>query len=572
MSTTILWYILGGFILGFLASTLWESLYYRGWRLERYYNEHVLGRNRGGSSSNTQNATQQNREFHGQERRSGETQNPEGNAVQTDRRAERQSTATSTATSTGRATGSPSSTRDVPAGGSTPTQSSGSASRREPVKKNSHQEERDSSRATGIYRSTREQFTASALVSKELASKSADVERSAPDSTGQIGPFSFTSADGKTQLETSTGAQPKASRPAPTSQAQIDRVAPPTSRGKPLPGTSVQPKRIGSASSSPQPRTRTFESSVPLQDNLKNPFTDGISREEIVGVLGSLPLMRNRAPNTEIEAANLSALDAPATEPFTDHIFEQDGDTAALVPSTDPFLTSAEASAMMASQPSSANAADEDTLELTINRLQERSLRAKQPAPPASEPSSASATAAQEALASPSSVAESLQDSNYPDDLTQINGVGFAFQQRLYEADFFTWHQIGESKPEELRAATRAGANTKVEAWCEDAKKLANEHGRANIVFDGPTPSNFRKIKGIGASTIQALLQSEIFTYRDLSRSSIPKLTAIFDKEEINPTAENFQIWIDMAHDLASETKSASKSKKGTSSKKTSAE
>jgi len=64
--------------------------------------------------------------------------------------------------------------------------------------------------------------------------------------------------------------------------------------------------------------------------------------------------------------------------------------------------------------------------------------------------------------------------------LTTINGIGPAFQKRLYDAGVCTFAQLAQQTPERLRQIVRANnkQRSKPEAWIAEARRRAQDHAR----------------------------------------------------------------------------------------------
>jgi len=137
---------------------------------------------------------------------------------------------------------------------------------------------------------------------------------------------------------------------------------------------------------------------------------------------------------------------------------------------------------------------------------------------------------------------------NYPDDLTQINGIGEVYQKRLYQNGIFTWYQVAETPVAKLWEVTEAIKAAHVEDWPPQARRLAEEAGRIGVRYSGPMPDKLTNLSGIGPGAQLALRQHGIVTYHQLANSSIDKLQAILNEAgaHVDP-----QTLIDQAKELA---------------------
>lgn len=120
------------------------------------------------------------------------------------------------------------------------------------------------------------------------------------------------------------------------------------------------------------------------------------------------------------------------------------------------------------------------------------------------------------------------RSTDFPDNLSKINGVGDVYKFRLYAAGIYTWHQVAESDVATLRAATNAYPGANVEDWPEQARALAEKHGRQDAYYGGPVPDDLTRIKGIGPVGERTLYRAGICTYDQLAGSAVSELKALF--------------------------------------------
>ena len=67
-------------------------------------------------------------------------------------------------------------------------------------------------------------------------------------------------------------------------------------------------------------------------------------------------------------------------------------------------------------------------------------------------------------------------EGNLSDDLTAIQGIGIAIQNRLNTSGIKSYARLAQASPEDLRAALGERASgAKVEDWIAEAQKLAKE-------------------------------------------------------------------------------------------------
>jgi predicted flap endonuclease-1-like 5' DNA nuclease len=138
----------------------------------------------------------------------------------------------------------------------------------------------------------------------------------------------------------------------------------------------------------------------------------------------------------------------------------------------------------------------------------------------------------------------------HPDDLSKVKGIGDVYRQRLFRAGIYTWHQVATSDVATLRRATHAYPSSNVEEWPEQARQLAERHGRAGAVYRGPAPDELTKILGIGPVTAQSLYRAGICTYEQLAVTSKEDLAALFPIA-VAGDQPDFDRWIAQAVQLA---------------------
>lgn len=143
----------------------------------------------------------------------------------------------------------------------------------------------------------------------------------------------------------------------------------------------------------------------------------------------------------------------------------------------------------------------------------------------------------------------SAASGNRPDPLSDIRGIGDAYEQRLYEAGIFTWHELGQVDVDTLRAVTKALPNSQPESWIEQARQLAAENGRIGATYTGPVPSDLTRIQGIDQVFEQELVRAGIVTFAQLAQTTAPELAAIIPAHRLDD-AIDFAAWIGEAREL----------------------
>jgi predicted flap endonuclease-1-like 5' DNA nuclease len=174
----------------------------------------------------------------------------------------------------------------------------------------------------------------------------------------------------------------------------------------------------------------------------------------------------------------------------------------------------------------------------------------RQPAAtPAPEYQPFGASAAGTAQPSSASGPPSAASGNRPDPLSDVRGIGDVYEQRLYEAGIFTWHELGQVDVDTLRAITKALPTSQPESWIEQARQLAAENGRIGASYTGPVPSDLTRIRGIVQVFEQELVRAGIVTFAQLAQTTAPELAAIIPAHRLDD-AIDFAAWIGEAREL----------------------
>lgn len=145
------------------------------------------------------------------------------------------------------------------------------------------------------------------------------------------------------------------------------------------------------------------------------------------------------------------------------------------------------------------------------------------------------------------------QAASYPDNLTEIRGIGDVYEQRLYQAGIFTWHQLAQTDPDTLRTVTKALPTSDPASWVEQARELARERGREGAVYTGPIPDNLTRIPGIDQVYEELLYRAGIVTFAQLARLSPQALGEIIPAHQVGDHID-FTAWIDQAAALSQQT------------------
>lgn len=136
-----------------------------------------------------------------------------------------------------------------------------------------------------------------------------------------------------------------------------------------------------------------------------------------------------------------------------------------------------------------------------------------------------------------------------PDPLSDIRGIGDVYEQRLYEAGVFTWHELAQVDPETLQEITKALPNSNPASWIEQARGLAAENGRIGATYTGPVPDDLTRISGIDQVFEQELMGGGIVTFAQLAQATPQRLAEIIPAHGLDD-AIDFAGWIAKAGEL----------------------
>lgn len=138
---------------------------------------------------------------------------------------------------------------------------------------------------------------------------------------------------------------------------------------------------------------------------------------------------------------------------------------------------------------------------------------------------------------------------NYPDDFTQIDGIGPALCRNLYGSGIYTWHQLSQVTKEELDPITKD--DKKISGWKRQARALAEKNQRTNAIYSGKTPSVFKEIRALKPGDPQVLYSGGITTFEELAACDPETLKSLF-QDVAGGNTKNFSNWIQRAQELQS--------------------
>jgi predicted flap endonuclease-1-like 5' DNA nuclease len=139
-------------------------------------------------------------------------------------------------------------------------------------------------------------------------------------------------------------------------------------------------------------------------------------------------------------------------------------------------------------------------------------------------------------------------------DLSIIDGIGETYEQRLYTAGVGTFWELAYLTDTALKEILRLSdwqmrsidfADIRLQA-----QQLAIDTNAKGLLWDGETPDDFARIKGIGKVYEQRLYEKGIRTYRALAGEKVETLSAILGPQVFGVQIEQ---WIRQAAVLAAE-------------------
>jgi predicted flap endonuclease-1-like 5' DNA nuclease len=137
-------------------------------------------------------------------------------------------------------------------------------------------------------------------------------------------------------------------------------------------------------------------------------------------------------------------------------------------------------------------------------------------------------------------------------DLSIIDGIGETYEQRLYGAGVGTFWELANLSDADLRQILRLSdwqlrsidfADIRLQA-----RQLAVDTNSIGLLWDGETPDDFSRIKGIGQVYEQRLYEAGIRTYRALAAAKPEDIAAILGPQVFHPQIAQ---WLTQAQTLA---------------------
>jgi chromosome segregation ATPase len=166
-----------------------------------------------------------------------------------------------------------------------------------------------------------------------------------------------------------------------------------------------------------------------------------------------------------------------------------------------------------------------------------------------------------------------------PQHLSEIDGIGTVFEQRLFEYGIGTYFEVANLSDEEFRKALKLDEIAKasktgskmlkidLNAIRKDAMRLAKETGTLGRTWLGGQPDDFEPIDGIGHVFELRLYNAGICTYEALIKAGAARLAEIVQpptsKRPARFKAPDYEGWIEQAIELMNKRNKAASGSSG---------
>jgi predicted flap endonuclease-1-like 5' DNA nuclease len=143
------------------------------------------------------------------------------------------------------------------------------------------------------------------------------------------------------------------------------------------------------------------------------------------------------------------------------------------------------------------------------------------------------------------------------DPLIDINGIGPAYEQRLFDAGIYTFDDLAAQTPARLRelVGAKAWQEADTEAWIAEARQMAQKHERT-LAIGGPRHDPLIDINGIGPAYEQRLFDAGIYTFDDLAAQTPARLRELVGAKAWQEA--DTEAWIAEARQMAQAAKERS--------------
>jgi predicted flap endonuclease-1-like 5' DNA nuclease len=142
-----------------------------------------------------------------------------------------------------------------------------------------------------------------------------------------------------------------------------------------------------------------------------------------------------------------------------------------------------------------------------------------------------------------------------PQHLSDIHGIGSAFETRLYAANIGTFWEVAVMSEDELARVLKVTDPTRLDVSLADVRgsalRLARETGTLGRVWSGEAPDDFEPYDGIGYHFEKRLYDAGICSHEALAQASVEQLENICTPADVQQRPgfrkPDFQSWINQA-------------------------
>lgn len=143
--------------------------------------------------------------------------------------------------------------------------------------------------------------------------------------------------------------------------------------------------------------------------------------------------------------------------------------------------------------------------------------------------------------------------------LTDVSGIGSAYQQRLYSAGVGTYWELSSLPDADLETVLKIPelqrARIDFEETRADAYRLAQETGTIGLLWDGDHVDDFEALPGVGKVFEKRLYEAGVTTYEQLLDCEIERLADIVKAPPMREV--NYAAWKEQAQQLLADRQAA---------------
>jgi predicted flap endonuclease-1-like 5' DNA nuclease len=139
--------------------------------------------------------------------------------------------------------------------------------------------------------------------------------------------------------------------------------------------------------------------------------------------------------------------------------------------------------------------------------------------------------------------------------LTDVKGIGSAYQQRLYKAGIGTYWELASVPDADLETTLAIPelqrARIDFEQTRSDAYQLAQQTNTVGLLWDGDHVDDFESLSGIGKTFEKRLYEAGITTYEQLAECDVESLAGIIKPPPMREV--NYDAWKERARQILAE-------------------